>query len=394
MKNVMLITQSLKGGGAEKVVANLSIALSKYCNVIIVSYRKDEDEFIHAGTRIDLNIPGGIGSPFKKIRNAIKRIEKIRKLKIEYDIDYSISFVPQTDYANVFTNTKKCHNIIEISSNSLAAFETKINRVLRMKILNKADLIVTVSEGSRLQVIKEFKLEPEKVKTIYNPIDIARIKELAAQTIISNKLLPSKYIIAIGSFRKPKGHWHLIKSFATIMDSIPEHSLVILGEGEYREKYEALVRSLNIPRDRIYMPGYISNPYAVISKADLLVFSSIYEGFGNVIVEAMSCGVPVISSDCDFGPREILEPESPVTKKAEYIEYGTYGCLVKPFSMEDISMSTTISDAESILAEGIRTLLNDPVKMREYRIQGLRRCKEFDLDSSLSNWIKLMNLNE
>lgn len=389
----MLITQCLKGGGAEKVVANLSISLSNYCNIIIVSYKKDKDEFIHEGKRINLNIPGGNKSLIARIDNALERIKIIRSLKEKYQIDYSISFVPQTDYANVLSKTKKCKNIIEISSNSMAAFETKKSRILRQIVLNKADQIVTVSEGSRLQVIRKFNLKQEKVKTIYNPIDTSRIKEEASQPTITKINLPLKFIIAIGSFRKPKGHWHLIKSFASIMDKIPEYSLIILGEGEYREKYLTLANSLNIPKERFLMPGYVSNPYSLISKADLLVFSSIYEGFGNVIVEAMCCGVPVISSDCDFGPREILEPNSNILKKTESIEYCKYGCLVKPFNMEDISMSTKLSDTELMLAEGIIKVLKNPVQREEYKKLGLERCKDFDVNVALSNWIKLMNIN-
>lgn len=392
MKNVMLITQSLKGGGAEKVISNLSLMLNGYCNIYIVSYRQDEDEFIHKGKRIDINIPGGDGPIVQRIVNGIRRIAIIRKLKKKLDIDFALSFVPQTDYANVLSKTFKCKNYIEISSNSLAAFNSFFIRIARRFILHRADKVITVSEGSRLQVLSSFRLHSDKVETIYNPIDLNGIQELAS--ITNTVCLPDKFVIAIGSFRKPKGHWHLIKAFASIMDSISTYSLVILGDGEYRCKYEEIAEKLNIPKEKVIMPGYVDNPYYYLSKASLLVFSSIYEGFGNVILEAMCCGVPVVSTDCDFGPREIIAPHTDLGVKADGIEFSKYGCLVKPFDMGDIDTSGTISEDEKRLGLAIMNILNDEYSCNQYRLAGVKRCKEFSLEMMTKRWIALMELNK
>ena len=392
MKNIMLITQSLRGGGAEKVVANLSIALSKYCNVYIISYSKDNDEFFYKGERINLNIPGGYLSIKQKLINAIIRINKIKYLKQKLDIDLAISFVPQTDYVNILTSKIGCKNLIEISSNSLVAFESKKSRILRELILKRADHIITVSEGSRLQVINKFGLNPDIVTTIYNLIDIEEIQKNAKQQIYNDKFNEKKYIIAIGSFRKPKGHWHLIKAFSTIMNDIPEYSLVILGDGEYREKYVEIAKIMNIPQTRLIMPGYISNPYPILFKADLMVFSSLYEGFGNVIVEAMSCGIPIVSTDCDFGPREILAPDTNPSYKTNEIEYGKYGCLIAPFSIEDINYSTVISKNEKLLGKAILYMIKNLDMRMKYKVNGLQRCKDFDINRTIKSWIDVLNL--
>jgi glycosyltransferase involved in cell wall biosynthesis len=96
----------------------------------------------------------------------------------------------------------------------------------------------------------------------------------------------------------------LIRAFAIIR----RHRLarlIILGEGEERSSLESLVRKLNIESD-VELAGFVENPYMYMSKASMLVLSSIWEGFGNVLVEAMAAGTPVVSTNCPSGPAEIL----------------------------------------------------------------------------------------
>lgn len=395
MKNVLLISQSLTGGGAERVIANCSIALHEKTNLYVVTYEQNKDEFEHLGFRININLPGGEGNVIKKLITAFKRIYVIKKIKKRYDIDYSISFLPQTDYVNVFSRRRKEKVIIEVSSNTGAAFFSKASMFFRKLILKSADYVVAVSEGSRCELIEKYGISLQRSTTIYNSCDIERIKAgISAFDGLENKKiaekLPPKYILSVGSFRKPKGHWHLIKAFASVSKLIPEYKLVILGDGVYRSKYEELVRNLEIDENCVVMPGFVSNPYPIISKSSLFVFSSIYEGFGNVIIEAMACGVPVLSTDCDFGPREIIAPSTSVKEKAKGIEYREFGCLLEPFSaQEDIDVSTNISDKEKMMGKAIVEMVLGEGSRKNYTDAGLIRCQDFSNENYGEKWINL-----
>lgn len=393
-KNILLITQSLTGGGAEKVVANLSVALSAYANIYIVSYDETENEFAYSGRRINIGIPGGDVPLATKIVNAIKRIVKIRKIKRQYDIDCSISFIPQTDYANIFSKRKKEKCVIEISSNMSGAFPSGIAKAIRRFIIDQADLIITVSKGAKRDLIHNFGIKQSKVETIYNLMDLEDISSKLGQSTDTESRIKTatKYIVTAGSFRKPKGHWHLIKAFSTIYNSIPDYSLVILGDGEYRDQYIELIKRLKIPQDKVIMPGFMHNPYPIIANSELFVFSSVYEGFGNVIIEAMKCNVPVVSTDCNYGPREIIAPETDYLYKTDKIDIAEYGWLVPSFGLEDIDVTDEVADYEKLMGKAILQLLADREECDRLRKAGLERSEHFGLENISRQWCRILNL--
>ena len=112
-------------------------------------------------------------------------------------------------------------------------------------------------------------------------------------------------IIAMGRLTKVKDFSTLIKAFYLVRKKL-DARLIIIGEGELRYELEMLISKHNLQED-ILLPGFLKNPFVLIQKANLFVLSSIWEGFPNVLVEAMTCGTPVISTDCNSGPSEILE---------------------------------------------------------------------------------------
>jgi glycosyltransferase involved in cell wall biosynthesis len=139
-------------------------------------------------------------------------------------------------------------------------------------------------------------------------------------------------VLAAGRLHKQKGYAHLLLAFARVVEQRRSH-LVILGEGDDREELQGLANSLGIA-PYVHFLGYASNPLAYMRHAAVFVLSSLAEGFGNVIVEALACGTPVISTDCPHGPREILSG-------------GRYGTLVR------------VGDVDS-LAQAIVAKLNAP----------------------------------
>ncbi|MEC7881171.1 MAG: glycosyltransferase, partial [Chloroflexota bacterium] len=168
----------------------------------------------------------------------------------------------------------------------------------------KSDNIIAISEGVKQSLIKNFKLDSSKIKTIYNPSSDEKILSLAQEEIGSDLLSGKPLIISVGRLTKQKDHITLLKAFNEIYSKI-DCNLYIVGEGSERDNLEKFIRNNNI-EDRVKLLGYQNNPWKFMSKSELFILPSIWEGFGNVIVEAMLIGIPVISSDCPSGPREIL----------------------------------------------------------------------------------------
>jgi len=171
----------------------------------------------------------------------------------------------------------------------------------------RAAKVVAVSTGSARDLIKLTDIDPNLVHVIPNPVITEQLFELAARPVedpwFSNDSLP--LLITVGRLTAAKNYPLLLKAFQRLLDK-KDTRLVILGDGEERSELERLVREYGIEA-QVKMPGYVDNPWAYMSKADLFVLSSKWEGLPTVLVEALALGIRVVSTDCEFGPRELLK---------------------------------------------------------------------------------------
>ncbi len=204
--------------------------------------------------------------------------------------------------------------------------------------------VIAVSAGVKNDLCALGKLSSSKVQVIYNPAAIG-VSSVTESMKVRNKLWGGyKYtILAVGRLTAEKNYETLIKAFARLPIEM-NAKLIILGEGNLRTALSNLIIELDL-HERIELPGFVSDPYPWFRSADLFVLSSLWEGFGNVIVEALECGVPVVSTDCPSGPAEILEN-------------GRYGKLVPvgdfvrlSFAMIDSLLETHDSEAMKLRAK-------------------------------------------
>ncbi len=170
-----------------------------------------------------------------------------------------------------------------------------------------ADRVILVSDGAASHFLERTHLPASLIQRIYNPFDIEKITSLAEGTPQHPWFLSSDspIFLSAGRLTRQKDFPTLLKAFQLVYTQRPDTRLVILGEGEDRNELEKLAEELEI-QNAIDLPGFAKNPFAMIAKADAFILSSRWEGFGNVIVEALACGTPVISTDCPSGPAEIL----------------------------------------------------------------------------------------
>lgn len=237
--------------------------------------------------------------------------------------------------------------------------------ILSKKLFPKADKIISVSKEIKDELI-DFGIEEDKISVIYNPLPKINTNKPA------HKWLKEKtsFILAMGRMEEQKDFKTLIKAYAEVSDKI-DSKLLILGDGSKRQELKKLSESLGIG-DKVDMPGgYVENPIEYMKSADMFVLSSIYEGFPNVLTEAMYAGSPVIAADCISGPREILAPETNYKKQLKGgIEWAKYGVLFG------------VGDHHS-LSEAIYTLTSDSQKKEEYIKLGKERSNDFLIGSIL-----------
>ena len=185
--------------------------------------------------------------------------------------------------------------------------KAKKKRLLIERWYRENDGFIAVSRGIKEDLVRRFGIPSEKVHVIYNPVVSPDIASLAESPPEHPWLLEKKLpvIIGVGRLAPEKGFDVLLRAFGEVLRSL-KCRLLILGEGSERGRLEQLASHLGISQ-YVSMPGFVHNPYPYLKRADLFVLSSKWEGFGNVIVEAMACGTPVVATDCPVGPREILE---------------------------------------------------------------------------------------
>ena len=188
----------------------------------------------------------------------------------------------------------------------LPGFLSPRRRLIRSRVrqIYCSQPVVSVSEGIRQDFIDQFDIPANHIETIYNPIDIARIRQLADQ---AQPDIPAKpFFVAAGAAKRVKRYDILIRAFARCE---VDADLVILGEGKMLGDYRKLADSLGVG-SRVHLPGYRTNPYAYFKRSLAMVVSSDYEGLPTVIIEALACGIPVVSTDCQSGPREIMQGDA------------------------------------------------------------------------------------
>jgi len=223
---------------------------------------------------------------------------------------------------------------------------------------------IAISEGVRQDFLAHFKMAPELVTTIYNPAITPDFPERAARAIDHswlNKKGPP-VIMGMGRLTPQKDFPTLLKAFARLRKRLNAR-LIILGEGPARLELEALTDELSISAD-VDLPGFVSDPLPWLARANLFALSSRYEGLGNVLIEAMAVGLPVVSTDCPSGPREILEN-------------GRLGHLVHVGDVEALAeaMERSLNDSPPFeeTAKSLQRFQSGPVAQQYLEFMGLLR---------------------
>lgn len=389
MENIAIIISKLNGGGAERCASNLSIELSQKYNVFLIVFDGKNITYPYKGTLIDLKV-GKSDRIFNRVINVLKRVKKVREIKKKYNIKCSISLLDGPNIVNVMSRIGE-RTIVSIRNRLSSEFVGKLRRKLIIYSSVKSDLTVCLSKMVEKDMKEVFGIPQEKLCVVYNHVDAELLYSLAKkaekpQFIKSNQ----KYITTMGRLNYQKGQWHLIRAFKEVTKKISDVNLIIMGEGELKKSLQKLAEDLNIS-EKIIFTGYIKNPHNILQYSEMFVFSSLFEGLGNVLLEALAFNMPVVSVDCIAGPREILAPKTNLNKKINQIEYAEYGLLTPVLDDKHFDAESDLTDAERMLAEAIIKLHFDKQLQQKYRKKAKERIKCFDKGLITEQWCECIS---
>jgi glycosyltransferase involved in cell wall biosynthesis len=323
--DLAIFIPSFRGGGAEKIAVLLA------------------NEVSSLGYAVDLVVAKNEG-PYRDLVSSEVRILDLESERVIASLAPLIRYLrcspPRTllsllNYANLVAimahklSATTCRLVVSERNSPLHATQW-LDRYILLPILTPllypfADTLICISEGIRDVLLRKLKIPPHRLVTIYNPIDLRTVRD-QAESELSDPWLddPSENIlVTVGRLVPQKDHKTLLRAMAKIPNHI-SWKLIILGKGTLEEELRDLASKLKI-EGNIKWLGFVDNPYRWVARSDLFVLSSAWEGFGNVLVEAMACGTQVISTNCPSGPSEILEDG----KWGTLVEVGDHNALAE-----------------------------------------------------------------
>lgn len=369
-----ILIYSLSGGGAERFTSYLAPYLAD---------RGITVKLFLMNTTITFDIPEYVSVHYleksQPSENGLFKLLKIPYLAYKYaklakkeKLTHSFSLLTRPNYINVLSRRwygNKAKIIIgERSFPSLQYglndFRSRMNKKLIPILFPKADLVICNSNRTVTDLSQNFKIPLHKITVIHNPIDIKKISEIDG---VNPDFYDKKHfnLVTIGRLVPGKNHVMLIQA----VKKIKNVRLYIIGDGPLRNDLENIITENNL-ENQIFLLGFDSNPYQYLKGADLFIFGSKYEGFPNVLLEAMACRLPLLTTNCKSGPNEIMELQEESENSLMITKYG----ILVPVDNLDLTI------------KAIDYFLKNSDYVITCREQVQRRVLDFELDTILNKY--------
>jgi glycosyltransferase involved in cell wall biosynthesis len=320
IKKISLFLPSLQGGGAERAAVNLANwwVINGYAVEIVLMERRGE--FLNAVSPA-IDIVGLDCKRFRQLPAALAAYFKRQRPDVALAFMWPLTSIAVLAWliagrpGKLFLSEQ-----VGLTDHVRRDLNTPLGivRTILKFTHRRANGLIACSRGAADDLAHLAALRPETVHAIHNPVVEANPQRIdfLHDASCREQLWQGQFrvhVVTVGTMKAQKNHRLLLQAFSQVAIQL-DASLVILGEGGLRSTLEKEVQELGL-QGRVVMPGFRADPTPWYQAADLFVLSSDFEGFANVVAEALACGTPVVSTDCPHGPAEILE-------------YGRYGYLV------------------------------------------------------------------
>ncbi|WP_026506103.1 glycosyltransferase [Butyrivibrio sp. NC3005] len=387
--NIAIMVPSLGGGGAEKVAKNLGdYYTEKGENVyffLLNSHLKDvyevKGEKINTGLEsITSGFRGDMKAFFMRL---IQMSLIIRKLKRKYHIDVSISFMEECNYLNILSQRGE-KVIVRICT--ILSHRDDLNRYLYNKKIihffySLPCKIVVMSRYAKKDMINSYGVSPKKITIIYNSVNISKVPS----HIIEKKNSKEKKVLTVGRLEPVKQQDRIIRSFSYVVDKIPSAKLIIAGKGDNERYLRFVAKKMKIEKN-VEFVGFCKNVWEKYGDANCFVMASKVEGFGNSIIEAMVCGIPVVCTNSPGGVQDIL---GKVLREDDGYKLCQYGIKTNGFTSEKVDVCEKLSKEEENLGKAIVRMLIDEEIKDKYSRMSENRSKKFESSRIYRHWTEL-----
>lgn len=379
--NVLISVANLERGGQQRMALLLAECLASEHNVffLVFSGEYKYGKYVNPErvTFIDINV-GSEDFLIRKIFVVLKRVNIVRSIKKKYNIDISVSFGETANIVNCLS--KKKEKVITSIRGSMI-LENGITPI-DLLTFSRSDNTVFISHGQRNAYAEKAIRYKNKLKVIYNACDVENIRKLSEEPV--DEPFDEWTFVAVGRITAVKCFYNLINSFEIALRTFPQLRLYIIGGGDKKDELDKIVMTKGLSQS-IMLIGDRNNPFAYMSKSRGLLNSSGRESFSNVVLEGLACGIPVISTDCMFGPREIISCDVEYNKICDY-QKCRYGILTPKFDYHIGDQP----ERERIFAQAIICLLQNKELEQEYRLKSSERCEFFSVKKYLHDWNSIL----
>ena len=370
-KRIAFLFAHLHKGGMQKAVSNISCALPAHFQQYVAFFGTEDPGFEYRAEMVNLDVPGDIGSGLvRKAMNFQLRRRRLQQFIDANKIDTVVSFGEAANILNSLTRRKRTLLSVRVSIEEGLADSGRyaaLYRAMVKHLYRRADVVIPVSEALARQLGALYGVPPGIMKVIYNLYDIGKIRALSAEALPSGVdwIFDDPTVINVGSLIPQKGQEFLIRGFAIARRKVANLRLAIVGRGELQGRLEQLASELGVG-DAVHFLGFDTNPYRYLARSRMFALTSRFEGFPNVLAEAMICGLPVIATDCKTGPREILGDSE-------------YGILLRDITPENAAI------VEDEIAVSILRLM-EPECAHHFSEQAALRAADFSRERLVGEW--------
>ncbi len=365
---IAILKESLTIGGTERSAANISRILAEENSVYTLLFDTKDIKYEYGGQLLDIKLPPKSGVVGKLINTFLRGI-RVNRIINEKQIDVLYTFTGIGNYQTL----AKCKNAAKIiSARDYGGMRDKYEKY--HKALLNSDAMICNSELTRRFYISKYPEHKDKVFAVYNVIDangiVAQSQDIPEAAYLDFVSSHSKTIVSVGRFCKEKGFEYLIEAVARAREENDDIGLVLVGDGEYKQKYLDVIKPTGL-ENHVYFAGFQKNPYKYMVKCSCFVLSSLSEGFPNVLAEAMALGLPVIAANCRSGPAEILRDDSDYNAVTDEFLECDYGIISPQIVDGDNSIAI-----EQMSCAMLHLLKNDEL-MNKYSEYAKKRVEDF-----------------